>query len=197
MRGAGSFVLRLSRYAQQQQQNQQQSRHIANCSRFQESSPLTSSTHRSLVGAEFRSVRECFAQSGKPSFGFSLLRHLSQAAERVEPDFGAEGEGGAPPLPEEVKLDEVIKAVPRDASGKIICKKERRAGRVPSIVFGQENGHLGGDKQLLSVETKQIERVLKRIGKSFFLSRTFDLEIFDNEGKPQSKERVLPRSVSF
>lgn len=196
MRGAGSFVLRLSRYVKQQQ-NQQQSQHIANCFLFQESSPLTSSTHRSLVGAEPRSIRKCIAQIGNPGFGFSLLRYLSQAAERVEPDFGADGEGGTPAVVEEGKLDDVIKAVPRDASGKIICKKERRAGRVPSIVFGQENGHLGGDKQLLSVETKQIERVLKRIGKSFFLSRTFDLEIFDNEGRPQSKERVLPRSVSF
>ena len=55
-----------------------------------------------LVGAEPRSVQQCIAQRANPIFGFSLLRHLSQAAERVEPDFGADGEGGAPPVVEEV-----------------------------------------------------------------------------------------------
>jgi hypothetical protein len=46
------------------------------------------------------------------------------------------------------------------------------------------------------VETKQIERLLKKLGKSFFLSRTFDLEIYSDEGELKSRERVLPRSVS-
>jgi len=109
---------------------------------------------------------------------------------------GDESEESEHLLPkEEEKPEEVITAVPRHGSGKIVCKKARRAGRAPSIVFSQENGHLGGEKQLISVETKQIERLIKRFGRSFFLSTTFDLEIYDEEGNVQTKERVLPRSL--
>jgi len=118
-------------------------------------------------------------------------RFYSQAEEE-ESEFDAEDFPQAP----EKKVEDVIKAFPRLGSGKIVSKKERRAGRVPSIVFEQENGHLGGNKVLISVETKQIERLLKKLGKSFFLSRTFDLEIYSDEGELESRERVLPRSVS-
>lgn len=96
---------------------------------------------------------------------------------------------------EEEKAEEVILGFPRHGSGKIVSKKERRVGRVPSIVFSQENGHIGGNKQLISVETKQIERLIKRLGKSSFLSSTFDLEVYDDQGNVQAKERVLPRSI--
>ncbi len=92
MRGVGSFVLRLSRYAKQQQQNQQQLRHIANSSPFSRVLAVDIINAPKLGGAEPRSVQQCIAQRGNPIFGFSLLRHLSQAAERVEPDFGADGE---------------------------------------------------------------------------------------------------------
>lgn len=117
-------------------------------------------------------------------------RFYSQAEEE-ESEFDAEDFPQAP----EKKVEDVIKAFPRLGSGKIVSKKERRAGRVPSIVFEQENGHLGGNKVLISVETKQIERLLKKLGKSFFLSRTFDLEIYSDEGELESRERVLPRSI--
>jgi large subunit ribosomal protein L25 len=120
------------------------------------------------------------------------LERRYSASAQLEGDSG-ESEQLLPK--EEETPEEVIKAVPRSGSGKIVSKKERRAGRAPSIVFSQENGHVGGDKQLISVETKQIERLLKRLGKSFFLSKTFDLELCDEEGNVQARERVLPRSI--
>ncbi|KAG0582278.1 hypothetical protein M758_3G049200 [Ceratodon purpureus] len=130
----------------------------------------------------------------EPVWGLGFVRGYSSAGVAVELD-GESGDGEQLLPKEEEKVEEVIKAVPRYGSGKIVSKKERRAGRAPSIVFGQENGHLGGDKQLISVETKQIERLIKRLGKSFFLSTTFELEIYDEEGNVQSRERVLPRSI--
>lgn len=94
-------------------------------------------------------------------------------------------------------LAEVIRAIPRDGDGKIIAKRERKAGRVPGVVYSLEDGENGGHKQLISVETKQIARLLKRVGYSFFLSRTFEMEVrpeMDSE-VIISRERVLPRSI--
>ncbi|KAL3675106.1 hypothetical protein R1sor_025054 [Riccia sorocarpa] len=94
------------------------------------------------------------------------------------------------------KEDVVLRAFPRKKTGKIWCKKERRVGLVPSIVFEQENGHLGGNKQLVSVEKAQLENIVNKIGQSFFLSRTYDLEIYDKPGgQIQTKEKVLPRVI--
>ncbi|CAB4267733.1 unnamed protein product [Prunus armeniaca] len=84
-----------------------------------------------------------------------------------EPDF---------PRPDP-KYAETIFAVPRAASGKSISAKERKAGRVPSIVFEQEDGQHGGNKRLISVRTNQIRKLVGHLGRSFFLSRLFDLEI--------------------
>ncbi|CAI5476155.1 unnamed protein product [Closterium sp. Yama58-4] len=89
--------------------------------------------------------------------------------------------GLVPPPPdhgeEEARKKEVIKAVLRPGSGKIQAKKERRLGRIPSIVFEQEDGHLGGRKRLVSVDRKQIGRLVKKFGRPFFVSQVFDLEI--------------------
>ncbi|KAL2524985.1 Ribosomal protein L25/Gln-tRNA synthetase [Abeliophyllum distichum] len=52
----------------------------------------------------------------------------------------------------DTKYDETIHAVPRAISGKNISAKERKAGRVPSIVFEQEDGQHGGNKRLISVQ---------------------------------------------
>jgi large subunit ribosomal protein L25 len=54
-------------------------------------------------------------------------------------------------LPEPGPL-ETIFAIPRSDSGKNVSAKERKAGRVPSIVFEQEDGHHGGNKRLISVK---------------------------------------------
>lgn len=130
----------------------------------------------------------------KPETGLcslSLQNGFSQAAivevEQPLPDL---------PVPDP-KFAEIIRGVPRDGEGKAVAGREKRAGRVPSIVYSLEDGDKGGHKQLISVETKQIARLLKRIGYSFFLSRTFELEIrptMDSEDII-SRERVLPRQV--
>ncbi|XP_020218824.1 uncharacterized protein LOC109802248 [Cajanus cajan] len=95
------------------------------------------------------------------------------------------------------KYDETILAVPRADSGKNISAKERRAGRVPSIVFEQEDGQHGGNKRLISVRTDQIRKLVSHLGRSFFLSRLFHLEVrpqFDSDDVVESV-RVLPRKV--
>ena len=92
---------------------------------------------------------------------------------------------------------ETIFAVPRTDSGKIIAKKERRAGRVPSIIFEQRDGHLGGRKQLVSVDGKQVQRLVHKYGRSYFLSRVFDLETVMSveDREVRHREKVLPRGV--
>ncbi|KAI5670050.1 hypothetical protein M9H77_19903 [Catharanthus roseus] len=90
---------------------------------------------------------------------------------------------------------ETIFAVPRDKSGKNISAKERKSGRVPSIVFEQEDGQYGGNKRLISVQNNQIKKLVKLLGRTFFLSRLFDLEVrpdFESDDVIE-KVRVLPR----
>lgn len=96
------------------------------------------------------------------------------------------------------KYAETILAIPRAKSGRNISAKEREAGRVPSIVFEQENGQEGGNKQLISVQWKQIHKLVKHLGYSFFQSRLFDLEVrpeFDSLDEPIERVRVLPRKL--
>ncbi|XP_020099355.1 uncharacterized protein LOC109717835 [Ananas comosus] len=90
------------------------------------------------------------------------------------------------------KHAETILAVPRGASGKIAAAKERKAGRVPSIVFEQEKGEEGGNKRLVSVPTKQIRKLVDHLG------RSFDLEVWSEparSGDLIEKVRVLPRKL--
>ncbi|KAI3792943.1 hypothetical protein L2E82_06837 [Cichorium intybus] len=93
------------------------------------------------------------------------------------------------------KHAETIHAVPRGLSGKNISAKERKAGRVPSIVFEQEDGQHGGNKRLISVQNNQIKKLVNHLGSSYFLSRLFDLEVrADVESEEVlEKVRVLPR----
>ncbi|KAM1320593.1 uncharacterized protein LOC126600089 isoform X2 [Malus sylvestris] len=101
------------------------------------------------------------------------------------------------PIPDP-KYAETIFAVPRTTSGKSISAKERKAGRVPSIIFEQEDGQHGGNKRLVSVRTNQIRKLVGHLGRSFFLSRLFDLEVrsdFDSENDVVERVRVLPRSI--
>ncbi|KDP25364.1 hypothetical protein JCGZ_20520 [Jatropha curcas] len=92
---------------------------------------------------------------------------------------------------------QTILAVPRAASGKNIAVKERKAGRVPSIVFEQEDGQHGGNKRLVSVQSNQIRNLVNKLGRSFFLSRLFNLEVRTEFGSDEiiEKVRVLPRLV--
>lgn len=96
------------------------------------------------------------------------------------------------------KHNETILAIPRSKSGTSISTKERKVGRVPSIVFEQENGQEGGNKRLISVQTKQIKKLVDHLGRSFFLSRLFELEVrsnFGEDGEVIEKVRALPRKV--
>ncbi|KAI5062987.1 hypothetical protein GOP47_0021534 [Adiantum capillus-veneris] len=126
-------------------------------------------------------------------FDLHYGRSFSEALAVLEPDVEPNLNLPAP----DPELAEVIVAVPRAGGGKIISKKERKAGRVPGIVHSLEDGQNGGHKQLISVETKQLSRLLKRIGYSFFHSRTFELEVREemNSDVIISRERVLPRWV--
>ncbi|XP_050911517.1 uncharacterized protein LOC127126608 [Lathyrus oleraceus] len=101
------------------------------------------------------------------------------------------------------KYDETILAIPRRDSGKNISAKERKVGRVPSIVFEQEDGQHGGNKRLISVRSDQIRKLINHLGRSFFLSRLFHLHVlhqFDSDSNPNDDNvienvRVLPRSI--
>ncbi|KAF7819249.1 Ribosomal protein [Senna tora] len=125
-------------------------------------------------------------------------RHFSQAAAAVvhqEPlDLAPYTYLEEFPKPDP-KYAETILAIPRSTSGRIVSAKERKAGRVPGIVFEQEDGQHGGNKRLISVRTNQIRKLVNHLGRSFFLSRLFDLEVraeFESE-EIVEKIRVLPR----
>ncbi|KAG2690003.1 hypothetical protein I3843_09G163800 [Carya illinoinensis] len=108
-----------------------------------------------------------------------------------------EGEEESFPRPDP-KYAETIVAIPRSTSGKSIAAKERKAGRLPSIVFEQEDGQHGGNKRLISVQINQIRKLINHLGRIFFLSRLFDLEVrsagFDSVDIVE-KVRVLPRRL--
>ncbi|RVW70159.1 50S ribosomal protein L25 [Vitis vinifera] len=129
------------------------------------------------------------------------LRHFSQSAaaaavlqDPLEPPPLTYLEGFPRPDP---KFAEIIHAIPRTISGKNISAKERKVGRVPSIVFEQEDGQHGGNKRLISVRTNQIRKLVNHLGRSFFLSRLFDLEVGPDfeSNEVIEKVRVLPRKL--
>lgn len=128
-----------------------------------------------------------------------LLRRFSSAATApiLDSDFDPPFsylEGFPKPDP---KYAETILAIPRSISGKNISAKERKVGRTPSIVFEQEDGQHGGNKRLISVRTNQIRKLVNHLGRSFFLSRLFDLEVRSEfeSGDIIEKVRVLPRKI--
>ncbi|KAJ0800784.1 putative ribosomal protein L25 [Helianthus annuus] len=95
----------------------------------------------------------------------------------------------------DAKHAETIVALPRAQSGKNISAKERKAGRVPSIVFEQEDGQHGGNKRLISVQNNHIKKLVNHLGRSYFLSRLFNLEVRPDVESEDiiEKVRVLPR----
>ncbi|KAJ0049647.1 hypothetical protein Pint_15076 [Pistacia integerrima] len=126
------------------------------------------------------------------------LRFFSQAASSVTHEDPLAPLTYLDGLPRpDPKYAETILAIPRAASGSNISAKERKAGRVPSIVFEQEDGQHGGNKRLISVQTNQIKKLVTHLGRSFFLSRLFDLEVrpeFESD-EIIEKVRVLPRKI--
>ena len=127
------------------------------------------------------------------------LRYFSQSAAAVIHPYDPETQ--LTYLPGFPRPDpcETITAILRSESGKSICAKERKAGRVPSIVFEQKDGQHGGNKRLNSVQTKQIKKLVAHLGTSFFLSRLFDLQVKPGFDSTEIIEhvRVLPRKVFF
>lgn len=126
-----------------------------------------------------------------------LRRHFSQSAAAVV--LPLDPEAPLTYLPGFPRPDpaETINAIPRPDSGKNISAKERKVGRVPSIVFEQKDGQHGGNKRLISVQTNQLKKLVNHFGRSFFLSRLFDLEVrpaFDSS-EIIEKVRVLPRKL--
>lgn len=68
---------------------------------------------------------------------------------------------------------------------------------MPSIIFEQEDGQHGGNKRLISVQNNQIKKLVSHLGRTFFLSRLFDLEVrsdFESQDVIE-KVRVLPRQI--
>ncbi|XVF60039.1 hypothetical protein PTKIN_Ptkin08bG0010700 [Pterospermum kingtungense] len=124
------------------------------------------------------------------------LRFFTQAALALDQSSPLPLTYGDFPKPDP-KFDETILAIPRATSGKSIAAKERKVGRVPSIVFEQEDGQHGGNKRLISVQSNQIRKLVKHLGQSFFLSRLFDLEVRLEFGTGDliEKVRVLPRML--
>lgn len=66
-------------------------------------------------------------------------------------------------------------------------------------MFEQEDGEHGGNKRLISVRTNQIKKLVNHLGKSYFHSRLFELEVVESFESEEvlEKVRVLPRLVSF
>ncbi|KAL6191428.1 hypothetical protein ACLB2K_037819 [Fragaria x ananassa] len=91
------------------------------------------------------------------------------------------------------KYDETILAVPRLTSGKRIAAEERKAGRVPSIIFEQEDGHYGGNKRLISVRTNRIRKLVNQLGRPF-LSRLYNLEVATSTPTTSLRESAFCRA---
>lgn len=123
-------------------------------------------------------------------------RTFSQAASVAAEQDRQEPNAEEYPQPDP-KYAEIIRALPREGSGRLVAAKLRAKGRIPSIVFEGESGDKGNNKRLISVETKQIRNLLRKVGESSLLSRTFDIEV---KAGPDSEEivekgRVLPRLI--
>ena len=76
-----------------------------------------------------------------------------------------------------------LKATARPKAGKGAARAERRAGRVPAVIYGNKEAPLS-----IHVEEKRLVRLLET---GFFLNSTVELEI---DGK---KHLTLPRDVQF
>ncbi|KAJ6701793.1 hypothetical protein OIU74_013041 [Salix koriyanagi] len=125
----------------------------------------------------------------KPYFTLSLSAAVIETPPSIETTL-LDG------LPKPDPLDTIF-AIPRSDSGKNVSAKERKAGRVPSIVFEQEDGQHGGNKRLISLKKNRIRNLVNEIGRPFFLSRLFELDVrpqFESD-EVIEKVRVLPRSV--
>jgi len=78
---------------------------------------------------------------------------------------------------------QTIAAASREQAGKGTARAARRAGKVPAVIYGNNEEPL-----LITVDRNKLEQ---EIGKSGFLIRLLDVEVDDK------KHRVLPRDTQF
>ncbi len=76
-----------------------------------------------------------------------------------------------------------LAAVPRERAGKGAARAERRAGRVPSVIYGAKK-----EPRMISINPLELRMTMEKGG---FFSSVFDITI---DGTKE-KERVLPREV--
>lgn len=84
-----------------------------------------------------------------------------------------------------------LAAFVRDSSGSTAAGRMRKEGRVPGIVFSQ----FGGDKVLVWLAARDVQRQLQLHNRSGFLSRTVELELHGEDGAVREKVVVLPKLV--
>eukprot|EP00249_Psilotum_nudum_P007887 c20892_g1_i4 orf=543-947(-) len=91
----------------------------------------------------------------------------------------------------------VLRALLREARG--VVTEEGILGRIPAVLTDGEKCRWPKMSQdvLLSLERKQIRRLLRKLGELSFLSRVFDMEIYSQHSPEKATEclRVLPRNV--
>ncbi|XP_057487897.1 uncharacterized protein LOC130773944 [Actinidia eriantha] len=106
-----------------------------------------------------------------------------------------------------VRSYHTIQAVPREWKGSRVSARDRAQGRIPAVVFCQENPSDGqaaaasarpvARKHLLTTERKQIQSILKSVQLPFFCSTTFPLQIRAGSGSSTLLEsgNVLPIKI--
>ena len=72
----------------------------------------------------------------------------------------------------------MLVAEPRGDAGSIAATRLRRGGRTPGIVFSGP----GGEQQLLALDSKELGRLVTKLGRTAWACSVFNLEIQRPEG---------------
>ncbi|KAL5705093.1 hypothetical protein ACHQM5_023438 [Ranunculus cassubicifolius] len=93
-----------------------------------------------------------------------------------------------------------IQAIPREITGTRISSRDRSQGRIPTVVFSQDQQDPSkpiSRKQLLTTETKQIKSILKSVQLNSFCSTKFQLQIRAGAGSSHLLDSgtVLPVKI--
>ncbi|PIA52329.1 hypothetical protein AQUCO_01000294v1 [Aquilegia coerulea] len=91
-----------------------------------------------------------------------------------------------------------LQAIPREYTGSRLAAKDRAQGRIPAVVFTQNQTEHGKETRLLTIEKKQINSILKSsVQLPYFCSTTFKLQIRAGSGSSNllHSGTVLPIKV--
>ncbi|KAF5174960.1 Ribosomal protein L25/Gln-tRNA synthetase, anti-codon-binding domain-containing protein [Thalictrum thalictroides] len=92
-----------------------------------------------------------------------------------------------------------LQAIPREYTGSRLAAKDRAQGRIPAVVFFQQQNETerGKERRLLTIEKKQIKSILKSVQLPYFYSTTFELQIRAGSGSSHllHSGTVLPIKV--